>query len=1058
MTYVKDKTTRQAMRGLPLLVVLVAVAGAYEAQSRRSLRPALRLRGGSASAAPSAPAIPPAIMQPHALSASECLERLGVIAEHGLSSERAAELGQVYGSNTLQDAQQTSPWKRFIAQFGDRLVQILLGVAALSYGLARLEREPNGWVEPAVILVILLTNAAVGSWQEGSAQSALDALKQLQPESARCLRDSLWQHDMPASSLVPGDVVEMRVGDKVPADARLVSMATTTFSADEGSLTGESATVAKSLGAVSAKSRIALKSCLIFAGTVVTNGRALAVITATGAATEMGKIRAGVAAAKNDEEKTPLAQKIDSFGDKLTWAIGAVCVAVWAINLPRIYEPAFGAPWRGALYYLKMAVALGVAAIPEGLPAVITLCLSLATGRMAKRNVIVRRLPSVETLGCTTVICTDKTGTLTTNQMTVQSLVFPTQPLRQGEPLTEYAVEGVSYAPVGRIKGMTQSTLKGRGAQQLVAACALCNDAELTFDEQTRRYSRIGEPTEAALKSLVEKLGVPGAAAAPNASAAATHYTDLIELRYRKLATLEFTRARKSMSVLCRALGAKRNVLFAKGAPESVFARCAAVRLVDGRTVPMSDAWRQRLHVQFTKMAGRPLRCLALAVKENGLGVLSNCKFPEEPAARRLLSDPARFSAVERGLIFLGMVGIKDPARPEVPAAISSCREAGIRVLMMTGDSRDTAAAIAKDVNIFCDGDDIEAKTFSGGEFFALPPERQEQLLQEGNLVFCRAEPSDKQRLLRQLQTLGEVAAMTGDGVNDAPALQQAAIGIAMGIAGTEVAKQAADMVLADDNFATIIAAIEEGRAIYANMKAFINFLITCNIGEVAAVFLATLLALPEVLGPLHLLWINLVTDGPPATALGFNPPDPGNMQRPPRGRGDPLVTRFTLFRYLVTGSYVGCATVGAFIHSYQRRGIAPSVLRRWSQCAAWPADTISGFTHACDAFAMHGGKAAASTVALSTLVVMEMLRALCSVSEHESLLVKPPWANRFLLLGVSLPLALHSFVMYCPPLAQLLHLVPPTIADWQSIACFALPLLLLEELLKFGARLMHQE
>ena len=1041
------------MRAWSFLLVLAAAACADNARPRWALRNELRLHGGSVSASPSAPELTPATRHPHALSASECLEQLSVSAEHGLSSERAAELELLHGSNCLQVEQQTPLWKLFIAQFGDRLVQILLGVAALSYGLARLEREPNGLVEPSVIILILLINAAVGTWQEGSAQSALDALKRMQPETARCLRDGLWQHEMSASTLVPGDIVELRVGDKVPADARLVSMATTTFSADEGSLTGESATVAKSLDAVPAKSRIAFKSCLVFAGTVVTNGRALAVITATGAATEMGKIQAGVAAAKEDEEKSPLAQKIDSFGGKLTWVIGVVCIAVWAINLPRIYEPAFAAPWRGALYYLKVAVALGVAAIPEGLPAVITLCLSLGTRRMAKRNVIVRRLPSVETLGCTTVICTDKTGTLTSNQMTVQSLVLPTQLLRHGEPLKEFAVEGVSHAPHGRVKGIAQSMLKGRGTQQLVAACALCNDAELTFDEQTHRYGRVGEPTEAALKTLVEKLGVPGAAPPPNASAAANHYASLIKSRYHKLATLEFSRVRKSMSVLCRPIGARRNVLFAKGAPESVLARCAAVRLVDGRTVLMSEAWQRRLHAQFVDMARRPLRCLVLAVKENGLGVLAHCDSGEASAARQLLSEPARFVDVESGLVFLGMVGIKDPARPEVPTAILRCQKAGIRVIMITGDSHDTAAAIAKDVNIFGDSDNIEANTFSGGEFFALPPERQEKLLRGANLVFCRAEPADKQRLLCQLQKLGEVAAMTGDGVNDAPALQQAAIGIAMGITGTEVAKQAADMVLADDNFATIVAAVEEGRAIYANMKAFINFLITCNIGEVAAVFLATLLGLPEVLGPLHLLWVNLVTDGPPATALGFNPPDAGNMERLPRGRGDPLVTRFTLFRYLVSGSYVGLATIGTFVHAYQRRGITPSVLRRWSQCAAWPEDTVPGFNIACDAFAARAGKAAASTVALSTLVAMEMLRALCSVSERESLLVKPPWANRFVLLGVSLPLALHGLVIYCRPLAQLLHLVPLTRADWQAVALFALPLLLVEELLKWVAR-----
>jgi len=401
------------------------------------------------------------------------------------------------------------------------------------------------------------------------------------------------------------------------------------------------------------------------------------------------------------------------------------------------------------------------------------------------------------------------------------------------------------------------------------------------------------------------------------------------------------------------------------------------------------------------------------------------------------------------------MVGIKDPARPEVAGAIARCRAAGIRVIMITGDSAPTASAIARDVGVLADGEPLDGRVFVGGEFFALPEAEQARLLTTSNMVFCRAEPADKQRLLKQLQGLGEVAAMTGDGVNDAPALQQAAIGVAMGIAGTEVSKQAADMVLADDNFATIVAAVEEGRAIYANMKSFINFLITCNIGEVMTVFIATLLGLPEVLGPLHLLWVNLVTDGPPATALGFNPPDPGLMRAAPRGKTDSLVSRFTLLRYAVTGTYVGLATVGAFVHFYARRGVPLPLLRQWAMCSEWEGGLL-GLDSACAAFDPKQGKLGASACALTTLVVMEMLRATCAVSETASLLVKPPWANRWLLLGVTLPVLLHLAVLYTPSLATVFQLAPLSVQDWRSVAAFSLPLVLLEECLKLLARCLH--
>jgi len=618
-------------------------------------------------------------------------------------------------------------------------------------------------------------------------------------------------------------------------------------------------------------------------------------------------------------------------------------------------------------------------------------------------------------------------------------------------------VEGVSYEPRGQILGLQPQTVLGAGFAALAATCALCNDAEIGYSDG--QYTRVGEPTEAALKVLVEKMGLPNMPPPNTPEAAAAHYCALRASEWTRLATLEFSRTRKSMSVLCRHKQTNRNTLFVKGAPEGLLPRCAFVRLSDGSTVRMTDEWRRKLRAQFEEMARRPLRCLALALKETGLGVLADLSEPGVVPRRAegVLGDTSRFAAVESGLTFVGLVGIKDPARPEVADSIQQCRKAGVRVVMITGDSAQTAAAIARDVHILGADEPAEGRVFVGGEFFELPQDEQDRLLTSSNLVFCRAEPQDKQRLLKQLQTLGEVAAMTGDGVNDAPALQQASIGIAMGIAGTEVSKQAADMVLADDNFATIVAAVEEGRSIYANMKSFINFLITCNIGEVMAVFLSTLLGLPEVLGPLHLLWVNLVTDGPPATALGFNPPDPNNMKRPPRGRDDPLISPFTVLRYALTGTYVGAATVGAFMYQYHKMGVPWKRLRSWSQCPNWDPVEVGLETAgalACDAFDAHKGKLLPSSVALSTLVAMEMLRALCSVSDSQSLLEKPFWANRWLLAGVTFPILLHLGVLYTKPLAQIFQLAPLAKADWYTVAAFAGPLVLLEEILKLVARL----
>jgi len=949
-------------------------------------------------------------------------------------------------------------------------------------------------VEPFVILLILILNAVVGVWQEHNAENALEALKQLQDCHCQCMRDGALVPDVPAADLVPGDVVHINVGDKVPADVRVIKLKTTSVRTDEGALTGESETVMKMTEPVSAEARIQDKKNMMFSGTTVSNGNCTAVVVATGMRTEIGKIQANVQKAAEDEEKTPLGQKIDAFGELLARVIFYICIAVWVMNFRQFSDPVHGGFWKGLIYYLKIAVALGVAAIPEGLPAVITLCLALGTRKMVKRNAIIRKLPSVETLGCTTVICSDKTGTLTTNQMTVVAVAYPAQ---KAGKLTELSVTGTSYAPQGEVQGLdTELT-------DLAKVCSLCNQAVIRYNSKEDKYERVGEPTEAALKVLVEKIGVASVPKPSDKAMACCASNEYWASLYPHQATLEFSRDRKSMSTLCgyssgepdavapptgtpgrttRSTskaskgGTGANMLYVKGAPERVLERCTHARLSNGSTVQLSAADRQAVLKHVAGMAARPLRCLAMAIRED-VGDLADYDG-EHHASHSKLLDPSTFINLEQNLVFIGICGIKDPARPEVAPAIKSCVTAGIRVIMITGDTKPTAEAIAREIGIFHEDENIDGRSFTGHDFFAQTEAQRVKLLtsHHASMVFSRTEPRDKQELVKMLRAAGEVPAMTGDGVNDAPALKQAAIGIAMGISGTEVAKEAADMILADDNFATIVAAVEEGRSIYSNMKAFIRYLISSNIGEVASIFLTALLGLPEGLIPVQLLWVNLVTDGPPATALGFNPPDADIMSRPPRRADDQLITPWVLTRYMIVGLYVGFATVGIFAYwyiyydwsEYGHPLVQFTQLANWGKCdnnefspdfSKWVAHGGPNLTaKPCEYFTAKG-KATASTLSLSVLVVIEMLNALNALSEDGSLLQMPPWANPYLLLAMVVSIGLHFVILYIPAFASVFSIVPLTVNDWILVMIFSMPVILIDEILKcFGRAFARAE
>ncbi|XP_047977941.1 calcium-transporting ATPase 4, endoplasmic reticulum-type-like [Salvia hispanica] len=1017
----------------------------------------------------------------------ECEEKFQVRKEHGLSGDDVEKRRQIYGLNELEKHDGPSIMRLILDQFNDTLVRILLVAAVVSFVLAWYDGDEGGemeitaFVEPLVIFLILIVNAIVGVWQENNAEKALDALKEIQSEHATVIREGKKVASLPAKELVPGDIVELRVGDKVPADMRVLSLISSTLRVEQGSLTGESEAVSKTTKAVSEDVDIQGKKCMVFAGTTVVNGNCICLVTQIGMNTEIGKVHSQIHEASQSEDDTPLKKKLNEFGEVLTAIIGVICTLVWLINVkyflsweivdgwPRNFKFSF----EKCTYYFEIAVALAVAAIPEGLPAVITTCLALGTRKMAAKNALVRKLPSVETLGCTTVICSDKTGTLTTNQMAVSKLYAMSS---KPHDVRSFDVQGTSYDPFdGKIQNWPGGQLDSN-LQMIAKIAAICNDADVekAGQEKSGHYVANGMPTEAALKVLVEKMGLPNEIA----SGPSSGYDGVLRCSYawnkleQRIATLEFDRDRKSMGVIVNSRSGKRTLLV-KGAVETLLDRSSFVQLLDGSIVQMDKEFKEVILKSLHQMSSSALRVLGFAYKDD-LPEFATYNGDEDHPAHQLLLNPANYSSIESRLVFVGLAGLRDPPRKEVPEAIDDCRTAGIRVMVITGDNKETAEAICRDIGVFGRHENITSRSLTGKEFMELSSrDKQSHLSQSGGLLFSRAEPRHKQDIVRLLKDSGEVVAMTGDGVNDAPALKLADIGIAMGIAGTEVAKEASDMVLADDNFSTIVAAVGEGRSIYNNMKAFIRYMISSNIGEVASIFLTAAIGIPEGLIPVQLLWVNLVTDGPPATALGFNPPDKDIMKKPPRRSDDSLISPWILFRYLVIGSYVGLATVGVFIIWYTQSSflgidlsgdghslVTYSQLANWGQCQTWQNFTASPFTagdqvfkfeNPCDYF--HTGKVKAMTLSLSVLVAIEMFNSLNALSEDGSLITMPPWVNPWLLIAMSISFGLHFLILYVPFLAQIFGIVPLSVNEWLLVLAVALPVILIDEVLKCVGR-----
>uniref|UniRef100_A0A4W5QGA3 Calcium-transporting ATPase n=1 Tax=Hucho hucho TaxID=62062 RepID=A0A4W5QGA3_9TELE len=906
-----------------------------------------------------------------------------------------------------------SLWELVVEQFEDLLVRILLLAACISFVLALFEEGEEtitAFVEPLVILLILIANAVIGVWQERNAENAIEALKEYEPEIAKVYRmNRKAVQRVKAREIVPGDSVSViKHTDPVP-DPRAVNQD---------------------------------KKNMLFSGTNIAAGRAIGIVVSTGVSTEIGKIRNQMAA--TEQEKTPLQQKLDEFGEQLSKVISLICVAVWIINIGHFSDPVHGGSWmRGAIYYFKIAVALAVAAIPEGLPAVITTCLALGTRRMAKKNAIVRSLPSVETLGCTSVICSDKTGTLTTNQMSVCKMFVVDKVEDSSCAVHEFSITGSTYAPEGQVLKGDKVVQCGDydGLLELATVCSMCNDSSLDYNEAKGVYEKVGEATETALTTLVEKMNVfktdmSGLSKVERAGAC----NSVIRQLMKKEFTLEFSRDRKSMSVYCTPTNkpGSGSKMFIKGAPESVMERCQYLRVGTGKvalTMPLKEQLTSLIRDWGT---GRDtLRCLGMATRDS------------PPKQQDMdLENSTKFAEYETGLTFVGCVGMLDPPRKEVIGSIQLCAEAGIRVIMITGDNKGTAVAICRRIGIFGEDEDVVGKAYTGREFDDLPIESQRDAVKRAR-CFARVEPAHKSKIVGYLQSFDEITAMTGDGVNDAPALKKAEIGIAMG-SGTAVAKSASEMVLSDDNFSTIVAAVEEGRAIYNNMKQFIRYLISSNVGEVVCIFLTAILGLPEALIPVQLLWVNLVTDGLPATALGFNPPDLDIMDKPPRNPKEPLISGWLFFRYLAIGGYVGLGTVGAATWWYLFDDEGPHVsfyqLRHFMQCSE-DNPMFQGID--CEVFESRFP----TTMALSVLVTIEMFNSLNSLSENQSMIRMPPWVNVWLLGAIVLSMSLHFLILYVEPLPLIFQVTPLTWCQWIVVLKISFPVILLDEALKYISR-----
>jgi len=920
-------------------------------------------------------------MSPYQQNIDDVASEFGTEAGAGLSDADAHARLDKHGPNQLPTEAPPSAWRRFVAQFQDTLVILLLVATAISAGLWTFERDAALPYEAIAIFAVVLLNALMGYLQESRAQAAVAALQALSAADATVIRGGI-QKTVPAADIVPGDVILVEEGDTIPADGRLIL--TTALQTAEAALTGESLSVSKNVTEISGDAGLGDRINMIFSGTVVTYGRGRAIVTATGMDTEMGHI-AGLLRATPDEE-TPLQRELDRTG-RLLGAI-VIVIAVVMIGTIVLVEDVTGL--SGIFDVLILGVALAVAAVPEGLPAVVTAVLAIGVQRMARRNAIIRHLAAVETLGSASVIASDKTGTLTRNEMTVRTVVTAGGRVHFG---------GTGYAPVGDVSADGGHEMSDAQRAELVRALAAADRANnAVLQEEEGHWTIQGDPTEGALIVAARKAGLEAAA---------------LEGRLARIGEVPFSSERKLMSTVhSDAEQPERVLVFTKGAPDVLLSRCTH-ELVGEDPRPLGPERRAEILRVNEELAGEALRTLGVAAR-----ALPSVDFDAAD-----IGEP-----VEGELVFFGLIGMIDPPRAEAKSAVYRAIEAGIRPIMITGDHPVTAAVIAQELGIVG-----EQAAITGAELEKMNDEELDRTVGEVS-VYARVNPEHKLRIVDALQRGGAVVAMTGDGVNDAPALKTADIGVAMGITGTDVSKAAADMVLADDNFASIVAAVEEGRAIFNNIRKFLRYLLSSNVGEVMTMFFGVLLA--DLIGlqaeggavvlPLlatQILWINLVTDGAPALALGVDPADEGLMHRPPRPHLEGVITRQMWRGIFFVGIIMAVGTL--------------MVLD-----ASLPGGLIEGT----------GDLAYGQTMAFTTLMFFQIFNVFNARSDERSAF-GDMLSNGWLLAAVAFSVALQVAVVYGPFLQSAFGTVSLTAIDWMRCIVAASSVLWIRELGKVAAR-----